>query len=320
MLDALRLYGAQAGRQVRGYFDGGSFRRTLWQLGHNLVVHSAARTASAMAFDLFLALVPALALAGWVLAHLVSSSEGALEASSILFRVTPSQMHDLLARQFTRLGSTPLAPLAGLGGWWLASSAFHTLISVYEEAFRIEPRHWIKTRLIALGCALLGICALSLSGTLGLVVAAATGNPIARFLWGPLAATGLGKVLSAVAALSVAVVFFALLFRVSVRRKGGVKRHVVPGAALAVVLGALGTAGFGYYATRLGRYAVFYGGLAAVAITMAWLWLWCLSTLLGAEVNVLLENIDRDRRRARRKNVLRSTQEQVVERRENGKT
>lgn len=303
MLGALRLYSAQAGRQVRSYFDGGSVRRAVWQLGHNLVVHSAARTASAMAFDLFMAFVPMLALAGWVLAHLVTTSRGALEAGSLLFEITPNQMHELLARHFSRLSASSLAPLAGLGGWWLASSAFHTLISVYEEAFGIQARPWYTKRVIALGCALLGICALSLSGTLGLVVAAATGNPIASFLWVPLAATGLGKVLSIVLALSVATGFFALLFRVSVRRKGGVKRHVVPGAVVAVALGALSTAAFGYYATQLGRYAVFYGSLAAVAITMAWLWLWCLSTLLGVELNVLLENMERDRAQAKKKNV-----------------
>jgi uncharacterized BrkB/YihY/UPF0761 family membrane protein len=256
-----------------------------------------------MAFDLFLSFVPMLALAGWVLAHLFTNSQGALETGSLLFEVTPKQMHDLLARHFSRLGATPLAPLAGLGGWWLASSAFHTLISVYEEAFRIEARPWYTTRLIALGCALLGICALSLSGTLGLVIAAATGNPIASWLWGPLAGSGLGKVLGIIVALSVATAFFALMFRVSVRRKGGVKRHVVPGAVVAVALGALSTVAFGYYASQLGRFAVFYGSLAAGAITKAWLWLWCLSTLLGVEVNVLLENIERDKTLAQQKNV-----------------
>lgn len=267
----------------------------MWRLVANLVEHNATRTASAMAFDLFLAFVPMLALAGWVVAHVIKASEGALASGSVLFELTPNQMHTLLARHFSRFEATKLAPLATLGGWWLASSAFHTLISVYEDAFKISPRPWWRKRLIALACALLAICGLSLSGTIGLLVAAGSGSPVAQLLLGPINALGLGKWIGIAVALVIATAIFSALFLVSVRRKHSVRRHVVPGAAVAVVLGAISTAGFGYYAAQLGRFAVFYGSLAAVAITMAWLWLWCLATLLGVEVNVLIENIDRDR-------------------------
>jgi membrane protein len=295
MLRAFRDYSAKAEIWARAYFAKGLWRRLVWKLFANLVEHNATRTASAMAFDLFLAFVPMLALAGWVVAHVLKASEGALASGSVLFDVTPSQMHTLLARHFQRLEATSLAPLASISGWWLASSAFHTLIGVYEDAFKIDPRPWYKTRVIALVCALLAICALSLSGTVGLIVAAGTGNPVARLLLAPVGALGLGKWLGTGAALIVATAFFSLLFQVSVRRKRNIRRHVVPGAMVAVILGALCTVAFGYYASQLGRFAVFYGGLAAVAITMAWLWLWCISTLLGVEVNVLIENLDRDR-------------------------
>jgi membrane protein len=224
----------------------------------------------------------------------INASEGALASGSVLFEITPSQMHDLLARHFSRLEATSLAPIASISGWWLASSAFHTLIGVYEDAFKISPRPWWRKRLVALGCALLAVCGLSLSGTIGLLVAAGTGNRVARLLLDPMNMLGLGKWIGLAIALLVATLFFSLLFLVSVRRKRSVRRHVVPGAVVAVVLGTLSTAAFGYYAAQLGRFAVFYGSLAAVAISMAWLWLWCLSTLLGIEVNVLIENLDRD--------------------------
>ncbi len=302
MLRAIRRFPAQAEQHARAYFAGGFLRRAIWRLIANLIDHNATRTASAMAFDLFLAFVPMLALAGWVLAQIIKASDGALASGSVLFEVTPNQMHDLLARHFTRLEATSLAPVATVSGWWLASSAFHTLISVYEDTFKISPRPWWKKRLIALGCALLAICGLSLSGTIGLLVAADTGNPLAQLLLGPITAYGLGKWLGIGLALLVAVLFFAALFQVSVRRKRSVRRHVIPGAAVAVLLGAGSTAVFGYYTAQLGRFTLFYGGLAAVAISMAWLWLWCLSTLLGVEVNVLIENVDRDRELALRGN------------------
>jgi YihY family inner membrane protein len=295
MLRALRRFPEDAERVTREYFAAGTTRRILWRLGANLIAHGATRTASAMAFDLFLAFVPMLALAGWVLAHVIRVNEVALTSSSVLFQVTPNQMHELLARHFARFEGMSLAPLATISGWWLASSAFHTLICVYEDAFKIDPRAWWWTRLIALGCALLAICGLSLSGAIGLLMAGAAGNPVVGVLLRPVDALGLAKWIGIVVALVVATLFFSVLFLVSVRRKRSIRRHVVPGAAIAVVLGAVSTAAFSYYATQLGRFALFYGGLAAVAITMAWLWLWCLATLLGAEVNLLIENIDRDR-------------------------
>ncbi|HEU5076680.1 MAG TPA: YhjD/YihY/BrkB family envelope integrity protein, partial [Polyangiaceae bacterium] len=201
---------------------------------------------------------------------------------------------------FTRFGGTSLAPLAMMSGWWLASSAFHTLISVYEDAFKISPRAWWIKRLIALLCAFLAICGLSLSGAIGFLLAMGASHPVARLLLGPLNTMGVARWLGILLALFVATAVFSALFLVSVRRKRSVKRHVVPGAAIAVILGAVSSAGFGYYAAQLGRFALFYGSLAAVAITMAWLWLWCLATLLGVEINVLIENYDRDRELALR--------------------
>jgi len=35
---------------------------------------------------------------------------------------------------------------------------------------------------------------------------------------------------------------------------------------------------------------MFYGSLAAVAVTLAWLWFVCFCLLAGAELNQLLEN------------------------------
>ena len=289
-----------AEQRARAYFAEGRIRRVLWRLVANLVDHNATRTASAMAFDLFLAFVPMLALAGWVLAHIVRTTEGAMLSGSMLFQVTPSQMHELVARHFARFEATQLAPVAMLSGWWLASSAFHTLISVYEDAFKISSRSWWKKRLIALLSALLAICGLSLSGVIGFLLAMGAGHPVARFLLAPLNDVGVAKWLGILLALVIATAVFSALFLVSVPHKRNVKRHVVPGAAVAVILGAVASGAFSYYVTQLARYALFYGSLAAVAISMAWLWLWCLATLLGVEVNVLIESHDRDRELARR--------------------
>jgi YihY family inner membrane protein len=85
------------------------------------------------------------------------------------------------------------------------------------------------------------------------------------------------------------VALLALFFFVASPRPG-VRRRVFPGAVVALLAGSCISGGFAYYAGHLARFALFYGSLAAVAVTLAWLWLVCLSVLVGAELNQLLEN------------------------------
>ena len=93
--------------------------------------------------------------------------------------------------------------------------------------------------------------------------------------------------LSLLAALGIGLV--ALFFFVASPRPG-VPRRVFPGAVVAVVAGSAVSGAFAFYAGHLARFALFYGSLAAVAVTLAWLWFVCFSFLVGAELNQLLEN------------------------------
>jgi len=81
----------------------------------------------------------------------------------------------------------------------------------------------------------------------------------------------------------------ALFFFVASPRPG-VRRRVFPGAVVAVLAGSGVSGAFAFYAGHLARFALFYGSLAAVAVTLAWLWFVCFSFLVGAELNQLLEN------------------------------
>jgi YihY family inner membrane protein len=85
--------------------------------------------------------------------------------------------------------------------------------------------------------------------------------------------------------------FLALLYRYSLRRPNR-KRRVWAGAFVATFLGSGATVGLGFYATNIARYALFYGGLAAIVVILLWLWLWSSAILIGAEINVALEDVD----------------------------
>ena len=59
---------------------------------------------------------------------------------------------------------------------------------------------------------------------------------------------------------------------------------------LAISVGSAISYGFAYYLSTLGSYALYYGGLAAVAVVLVWLYLVCWALLAGAELNLVLEN------------------------------
>lgn len=273
---------------VERFFDGGPLRRYVWQLARSMEMHRAGRNANAMAFDLFLALLPMLALAGWALTHFVTAGEESLRANSLLADLTPDELSGIIRTHFESLSAATLAPVAAISGWWLASSAFHTMIGVFEEAFDCPRRPWWKSRLLALGYALVGMAVLVLSSVLGMTLTTPPGL-LGELMVQLRAHEDEGVAQEAVTA------FFALLYGVAIQRPG-VRRRIWPGATLAAGLGSSASFLFGYYAPQVARFALFYGGLAAVAILLLWLWVWCVALLLGAELNVLLE--DRQRGRA----------------------
>jgi len=241
-----------------------------------------------MAFDLFLALLPMLALAGWLLAVVLRNSSDALGVASTLLDLTPREVSDLVMRHFGHFSAGAVAPIALLVSLFLASVAFHTLIDVFEEAAGVEPRSWLRKRILALGCVLGAVLVLSLSGSIAVLLG---GGPtrLLEALLGPLEIPGIARHLPMLVAVVAATASLAGLFHLAVRRPG-VRRRVWPGAVLAVGVGSAISYGFAYYLTTLGEYALYYGGLAAVAVVLMWLYLVCWALLAGAELNVVLEN------------------------------
>ena len=120
---------------------------------------------------------------------------------------------------------------------------------------------------------------------------------VAVVLTGPLAdavgsAVGLGS--AAVTAwdiakwpvlLAVVVVMIALLYYASPNAKLGGVKSILPGAALAVVVWLIASAGFAFYVANFGSYDKTYGALGGVVIFLVWVWLTNVAILLGAELN-----------------------------------
>jgi membrane protein len=82
---------------------------------------------------------------------------------------------------------------------------------------------------------------------------------------------------------------WAVLYWASPNVKHGGFRWVTPGGALAVILWALASAGFGLYVANFASYNKTYGSLATVIVFLVWLWISNLAILLGAEFDAELQ-------------------------------
>ena len=83
----------------------------------------------------------------------------------------------------------------------------------------------------------------------------------------------------------------AAFYRLAVVHPAGVRRRVWPGAIVAMALWVGVSWTFSAYVHVIGHYAIFYGGLATVAVTLLWFYLSSLSFVIGAEVNAQLEGV-----------------------------
>jgi membrane protein len=274
---------------LTSFFTATAERTRLYWLLASLIRHQSVRTANAMAFDLFLALVPMLGLAGWTASAVVRSRTGDVSPSSFLTHLAPEQIDGFIGEHFEAMSKAHLAPVAALAGWWLVSSAFNTMMGVFQETFECRDRSWIESRAISLGFALLGMIVLGVGGGLG-VLATLSPPELMRPIFDSLEYLGLIKVAALLISLGITTSFFALLYRYSISRPGR-KRRVWPGAITATLLGSAATVGLGFYAANIARYALFYGGLAAIIVVLLWLWLWSTVILLGAEINVAMEDV-----------------------------
>lgn len=272
---------------VYDYFGRGPIRSAARAITLSVLNHHGLELASAMAFDLFLALIPLLALTGWVLSLALQGDAQMLHNLSQLFDLAPADVQRVVNQHAERFLGGTLAPVALLGALWLASGAFNTVMAAFARSLPGRERKWWHRRAVAILCVFLLLASLCVGAWVSTLVAGGI-MPLLELLPAGAHFDAAGR-----AGLIVSFVMTALLvagfFRIGVRRDGAV-RYVWPGTVLTLGIGAGASYLFAQYARTLARYAFYYGSLAAVAVLLAWLWMCSLALLLGAELNAYLED------------------------------
>jgi membrane protein len=266
--------------RLRAFVERHRAAKAAYGLFLNLEHHNAPLAASAMAFDAFLSLVPLAAFGGFFM-HVLHESDVVIGP---ILRAPPKPVADLVEESIRRLSgnnAAVIAPVSFAAFLWTSSAGLSTAMNVFETVFRSPPRLWYVRRAVAMLCVVAFIAIVAAVTALGLGAA-----------W---LSHGLGAAAAVVLPTATLVGVLSGFLRIAVR--GDLvfhRRRVLPGASVTLVLWALVSAAFSFYVSTLSRYTTLYGGLAAVAIFLLWLWLLALALLVGGEVNAQLDGIRDD--------------------------
>lgn len=245
--------------------------------------------AQALAYSLFLA-IPASILVVLGVFSLLADESAVETLVQHLGTVMPSQattlLRQALLRSISSSGSGIAMTVVGLAlAVWTMSSAATALMKGVTRAYkREEDRGFVRKRLVALAIDAVLVVAGAL--VLGLLV---LGPHIEHWTGDALGAPGVTKWLWWTAQWPILLV--GLLFGfVGVLYLAPDVEHprwasVIPGAAIAVVVWLAASGGFAVYTAHFSSYQKTWGTLAAVVITLVWLWLSSAALLFGAEVN-----------------------------------
>ena len=256
--------------------------------------HRVVSIAAGVTFFALLAMFPA--VAALVSVYGIFADPGTIrmhldDLSSIL----PSGAIEVIGDQLSRvtsggkstLGATFLFTL-GLSLWSANAgmkALFDALNIVYDAQ---ERRGLIKLNLISLaftGCALLAlILAISVIVVLPVVLEFAG----LQSLGGTMAMIARWPGLYAVVAFGL-----VITYRYGPDRDRAQWRWITWGSALAAALWIVVSILFSWYAANFGAYNKTYGSLGAVVGFMTWMWISCMVILAGAEVDALMERLDR---------------------------
>ena len=258
-------------------------------------------TAQALAYALFLT-IPAAMLVALGVFSLVADADDIRSMVDRFGQVMPPEATSLVQESLQRAIDTPGRGIAmtvvGVAlALWSITSAATTLMEGLTTAFdRRDERSFVRKRALAL---LLAMClVLSAAAVIGFLV---LGSHVERWIGDAIAAPSLTTWVwwTAQWPILIGLLFFAFVVLLSVGPDVEQKRWrlVAPGAVVALAVWLLGSGGFALYTSHFGSYDKTWGTLAAVVVTLVWLWLTSAALLLGAEVNAEAQRYAAERHR-----------------------
>jgi len=238
--------------------------------------------AGAVAYQIFFALIPLLALLVGVLAFVYGQDRAESDLVEILRDVYPSATSQEARIAHELVQGRALSLSIGLVGTVFSTMAIHGALDRALALIlgREGRRSFVRSHLEAAGfvavVAVLALVSFGLSfGT------AALSDVLVAAGYGGLVAVAV-QVLSPLAGLAIGFVFFFVVYRAVPRHRPS-RRIAAEGALVSAVLWELAKLAFGYFTRALALFAA-YGPLAFAAGLLTWIYVTALIILFGAEV------------------------------------
>jgi len=271
--------------RLRTFSVAGHFRRAL----ASSVTHDVFTTAKAAAYSAILTLFPALLVITTLLALTPETDDLASEIRTILSNVLPADTMSLAQTYFVTRHAHSLQVLwsASLVAVLATMGVMLSLMEGFRRAYRLPRKVWSFWRLRLTATALMPISLIPMIFATAILV---FGHQIELWMienadhelrsyviwfwrmvrWGTAVTTGIAVL--------------TVIYHFGTPRTQ-IWRRCVPGAILATLIWFVTTLAYGWYVTRFAVYMIVYGSLAAVIATLVWLYITCLSILIGAEFN-----------------------------------
>ena len=210
-----------------------------------------------------------------------------------LSTVMPQSAVDLLGKSLTRTiqsgsGGVIMIVVGALLALWTLTGAMQTVMWALNAAYeRDETRGFVKRRLVAvvlIVCAVVSVALVVVFLVLGPHVSTWVGEAVGNttlvaWLWWtvqwPVLLVGL-------------MTMFALVLYLAPNTVPRKWQFITPGAIFAVVVWLVASGLFAVYTSNFASYNKAWGSLAAVIITLTWLWISALALLMGGEINAEL--------------------------------
>jgi membrane protein len=263
--------------------------RAAWRL---VMVDEGLELSGYIAFTAFLSLFPFLIFLA-TLAGFLGDRETADHFIEAMFRFMPPDVTDTLApavREVVGVRERGLLTFSILATLWFASNGIEALRAGLNRAYSVSEERaiwWLRLQSIAFVVAsAFVIFFLSLVVIFGPLLWRVFGPEIDRLLETRLVFTTARYLVAVVLLLGA----LLLLHRWLPNTRQAFVR-VLPGVCVTAVLWLIGASLFAWYVGNLANYALFYGSLGGVAITLVFFYITAIIFIFGAEFNAVWREV-----------------------------